>query len=387
VQNFQPVVNAQIINFNGHDIEIVQSYNSSNCKCTIIPPHLAASLNQVRLQKDREDLRELNKKHNIAVKKFRETRQDPCLLFHNCHLEEHRQNLSKSKVPVLIRAYDAHHTEELPGTLVSSNVKPQKTKDRAVKQAMDHSLTVFEFYLSCYNRNSIDGHNMPIDSTLHYGVNFENAFWNGERMVYGDGSEYFGPFSDYLDIIAHELTHGTTVLDYKDESGALNESLSDVFGVLARQFKYKLTVSQDSWLIGYSLEIGGIILDGNKHYPIRSMSAPGTAYDTPILGKDPQPANYQDRYLGKEDDGGVHINSGIPNHAFYLAAMKIGGVAWEKVGLVWYITSHTVRLLKPNATMAEFAKATLIVAKKTFAQEPVVYEAILEGWKKVGVIN
>src|SRR4029079_944922 len=133
------------------------------------------------------------------------------------------------------------------------------------------------------------------------------------------------------------LTHGVTQdeaqLVYSNQSGALNESLSDVFGSLIKQFSLNQTADQADWLIGAGLltkQVNGVAL--------RSMKAPGTAYNDPVLGKDPQPAHMKDYVNTISDNGGVHINSGIPNHAFYLIATQIGGNAWEKAGQIWYLT-------------------------------------------------
>ncbi len=130
-------------------------------------------------------------------------------------------------------------------------------------------------------------------------------------------------------MVGHELAHGVTEseagLIYYQQSGALNESLSDVFGSLVKQFHLQQTADKADWLIG-----AGLLAEGIKGQGLRSMSAPGTAYDDPLLGKDPQPASMKDYIQTKEDNGGVHLNSGIPNRAFYLAATALGGFAWRK---------------------------------------------------------
>ena len=153
---------------------------------------------------------------------------------------------------------------------------------------------------------------------MHYGRDYDNAFWNGERMVFGDGDgEVFQGFTGSLDVIAHELAHGVVEdegeLLYRGQSGALNESISDVFGVLAEQHREGQTADQANWLIGE-----GMFTDAVQGRALRSLAAPGTAYDDDVLGKDPQPAHMRDFVPTREDNGGVHINSGIPNHAFYL---------------------------------------------------------------------
>src|SRR4029079_10299870 len=133
------------------------------------------------------------------------------------------------------------------------------------------------------------------------------------------------------------LTHGVTQdeaqLVYSNQSGALNESLSDVFGSLIKQFSLNQTADQADWLIG-----AGLLTKQVKGVALRSMKAPGTAYDDPVLGKDPQPDHMSRFVTTAADRGGVHITSGIPNRAFYLAATAIGGYAWEVAGKIWYTT-------------------------------------------------
>jgi len=238
--------------------------------------------------------------------------------------------------------YDARHKYDLPGKLVRSEGKP-RSKDLRVNEAYDGAGTTYDMFMRIFARNSIDDRGMRIDSTVHYGVAYENAFWNGRQMVYGDGDgAIFGPFTKAIDVIAHELTHGITQneanLNYRGQSGALNESFSDVFGCLVKQYKKRETAQQSNWLIGEKLFLPGVKAKG-----IRSMKAPGTAYNDPVLGKDPQPAHMKDYVATEEDNGGVHLNSGIPNRAFYELAIRLKGYAWEKAGQIWYKTLGTRR--------------------------------------------
>jgi Zn-dependent metalloprotease len=215
--------------------------------------------------------------------------------------------------------YDAKKGTSLPGVLVRSEGNPPSA-DVAVNEAYDGSGATYDLYHDIYERNSIDDRGMRLDSTVHFDLNYDNAFFDGDQMVYGDGDRrLFNRFTIAIDVIGHELSHGVTQYEagliYKNEPGALNESFSDVFGTLVKQRSLKQTVEQADWLIG-----AGLLAPGVKGVALRSMKAPGTAYNDPMLGKDPQPAFYKDLYRGTQDSGGVHINSGIPNHAFYLAA-------------------------------------------------------------------
>ncbi len=173
-----------------------------------------------------------------------------------------------------------------------------------------------------FARDSIDDAGMPLEATVHYGDRYDNAFWDGERMVFGDGDgEVFRGFTQSISVIGHELAHGVTErtarLRYQGQSGALNEHVSDVFGALVEQYSMGQDAESATWLIGE-----GVFTDAVEGRAIRSMIEPGTAYDDDILGKDPQPDHF-DRYIDTdEDNGGVHLNSGIPNRAFALAARR-----------------------------------------------------------------
>ncbi|MEU8969062.1 M4 family metallopeptidase [Streptomyces monashensis] len=278
--------------------------------------------------------------------------------------------------------YDAGHQETLPGTKVhSENDRP--SKDATVNRAQAGLGATFDLYLKAYNRYSIDGAGLPLNASVHYGEKYDNAFWNGDQMVFGDGDgQIFGDFTLCVDVIGHELTHGVTQytanLDYQGQSGALNESVSDVFGSLVKQYALGQSSDQADWLIGEGLlgpTIHGVAL--------RSMKAPGTAYDDPQLGKDPQPAS-MDGYVDTTDDnGGVHTNSGIPNHAFYLIAIAIGGNAWEKAGQIWYDVL-TGGELASDADFAAFARLTVAAAKARYGEGDVV-QAVLKGWHQTGV--
>jgi len=241
-----------------------------------------------------------------------------------------------------------------------------------VDEAYDYLGATFDFYADAYGRNSIDNENMPLDATVHYGRNYDNALWDGHRMIFGDGDTVtFDRFTIAVDVIGHELTHGVTQHDsgliYSEQSGALNESISDVFGSLVKQSRLNQTADQADWLIGVGLLIGGDAL--------RSMKEPGAGFD-------PQPSHMRDYVDTIKDNGGVHINSGIPNHAFYLAAVGIGGYAWQGAGLIWYLT---LPLVPPTAQFQDFASLTLATAQQLFGVNSTEYEAIGAAWAEVGI--
>jgi Zn-dependent metalloprotease len=280
---------------------------------------------------------------------------------------------------------DAQQREVLPGIRVRREDDPA-SGDAAVDEAFDGLGATFDFLWDAFARNSLDGTGGSLLATVHYGEDYDNAFWNGERMVFGDGDgEVFTGFTRSLSVIAHELAHGVIEdeggLFYRGQSGALNESIADVFGALAEQHHLGHGADEASWLIGE-----GIFTDSVQGRALRSLAAPGTAYDDDVLGKDPQPAHMDDYVQTRDDNGGVHINSGIPNHAFYLAAKALGGNAWERAGLIWYraLTSGT---LAATVDFTAFADATLAAAAAEYGEESEEVAAVRAGWTGVGVIQ
>ena len=226
---------------------------------------------------------------------------------------------------------------------------------------------------------------MPLKATVHYGQDYDNAYWSGSQMVFGDGDgELFNRFTISIDVTGHELTHGVTQheagLIYWGQAGALNESISDVFGSLVKQRVNKQKADEADWLIGE-----GLLAPGVNGEALRSMKAPGTAYDDPVLGKDPQPAHMRDYVHTISDNGGVHINSGIPNHAFYLAATRIGGYAWEEAGLIWYETLRSPSLRR-GAQFQAFAGLTVVTAQSLFGVGSEEDEAVSGAWGEVGIL-
>ncbi|HVT90105.1 MAG TPA: M4 family metallopeptidase [Tepidisphaeraceae bacterium] len=280
--------------------------------------------------------------------------------------------------------YDARNTETLPGAPVRKEGDPA-SGDVAVNEAYDGSGATYDFYQKIFSRNSIDNHGMRLDSTVHYGMNYDNAFWNGTQMVYGDGDkQIFNRFTIAVDVIGHELTHGVTentaALEYQGEPGALNESFSDVFGSMIKQWQLNQTALQADWLIG-----AGLFRPNIQGTALRSMENPGTAYNDPIIGQDPQPADMTGFYRGGDDNGGVHINSGIPNRAFCLAAKAMKGNSWQTVGPVWYQTLTT--RLHQQSTFAEAADATIKVAADLAGANSSLAKAITQAWRTVKVIK
>ena len=284
--------------------------------------------------------------------------------------------------------YDAKFGTKLPGTSIRKE-GDAPVDDVAVNEAYDGSGATFDLYSVIYGRNSIDNNGMNMNSTVHYDKGYDNAFWDGKQMVYGDGDEdlpasqrLFNRFTISLDVIGHELTHGVTQYEanlvYSNQQGALNEAISDIFGSLVKQYQRGQTADVADWIIGE-----GLFTPNVNGIGIRSMKAPGTAYNDPILGKDPQPAHMKDYVTTSQDNGGVHINSGIVNHAFYVMAIEIGGYAWEKADTIWYKTQTDK--LSSNSHFQNAADLTFQTAADIFGTGSLEQMAVKTGWSEVGI--
>lgn len=279
--------------------------------------------------------------------------------------------------------YDAAGEETLPGRQVRGEGGPA-TGDAAADEAYDALGHTHRLYADAFGRDSVDGGGLKLDATVHFGKLYDNAFWNGSQMVFGDGDgEVFERFTKSVSVIGHELAHGVTQysagLAYRNQSGALNESMSDVFGALVEQYVKNQTSAEASWLIGE-----GLFTPNVQGVALRSMKAPGTAYDDDVLGKDPQPDSMDTYVRTSADNGGVHINSGIPNRAFYLVADALGGFAWDTPGRIWY-EALTNGSLPAGATFSVFARATARSAADLFGAESAERDAVLGAWETVKV--
>lgn len=277
--------------------------------------------------------------------------------------------------------HDGQEKAALPGKLVRKE-GDAATGDDAVDTVYDTAGQVYDLYLNEFNRDSLDGLGMKLIQTVHHRRDFNNAFWNGTQMAYGDGDGVI--FSTFIErsVIAHEMTHGVVQfsggLIYQGQSGALNESFADVFGAIVDQYVAGETVDESDWLIGKGIlgpDINGVAL--------RSMKAPGTAYSDAVLGQDPQPYHMDFYVATTADNGGVHINSGIPNQAFYLYCQYMGGHAWGVPGQIWY---HALqRLNNPMATFHDWAAQTVASAVALHGVGSLEVNLLRRAWKLVGI--
>jgi len=290
--------------------------------------------------------------------------------------------------------FDLASGTELPGKPLRDE-GDGPVSDAAANHAYDNTGITLDFYLQVLGRRSIDNRGMRVESSIHFGKNFGNAMWTGERMVYGDGDQNVSGFPAALDIIAHELTHGVTqnmikgglgvvpvapkdrefkeqTHDLRGQAGALNESFSDVVGSMVKQWHAGQDVTKANWLLGEHL------LAAHHGRAIRSLKDPGNRALT----------WYEDEQYKSMDDyadgADVHDSSGVPNHAFYLAAQYLGGFSWEKAGAIWY---EAFAKLTSAATFKDAARVTRQVASQKFGVGSKEHKAVTSAWQAVKVIT
>ncbi|SHH29216.1 M4 family metallopeptidase [Tepidibacter thalassicus] len=289
--------------------------------------------------------------------------------------------IDDSRNGVKIKTYDASDVPEidfiskyfLPGDIMYD--KDDVLDEEIYKSAVDahkYAGYVYDYYKNNFGRNSIDDKGMDIISSVHYGNNLSNAFWNGEQMVYGDGDgKTSAPLTGALDIVGHEMTHGVTAyeagLEYQGQSGALNESFSDVFGTLI-EFEYQ--PEKADYLCGEDVWTPNI-----KGDALRDLQDPGSdkAYSK-------QPSYMKDYVNTTDDHGGVHINSGIPNKAAYLVINSIGP---KKTGQIYYRALTTYLTNKSNFYDARLA--LLQSAEDIYGKDSKEYRAVENAFDSVGI--
>ena len=347
---------------------------SNTCRCIncIIPPHMLKKL----LESSDARIRDAALKTLVSTSIMRGERTVRGLF------------ASATTAPAKGRRtlFDCAGSTRLPNATMVRTEDGPASADDTVNRAFNGLGDTREFYKEVFDRDSVDGKGMRLDGYVHYDSAYNNAFWDGSHMVFGDGDGVlFTDFTKSLDVIAHELTHGVTEvvagLEYHVQSGALNESMSDVFGSLVKQWVGKQSADQADWLIGAEVFSPDIEADA-----LRSMKAPGKAYNHPILGRDPQP-DHMNKFVTLPDTsdgdwGGVHYNSGIPNKAFYLVATNIGGYAWDAPGHIWY---EALKASSANTNFQEFADTTYLKAGQLYGTNGTEQQAVVAAWKEVGI--
>jgi len=275
-----------------------------------------------------------------------------------------------------VLVFDCRGSSTQPGDQIET---PESNNEEQARRIHHNMALLTSFYKSIFNRNSIDNNGMGLINSIHYGQTYCNAYWTGTQMVFGDGDgEIFTDFALSDDVLAHEFAHGvtqyTTGFGFWDEPGALNESASDVFASVFRQWRFRQSADRADWTIGAS--ILGPTARERGFRSLRNLSHP----DSPDC-LSTQPLHMRDY----DKSGDPHVNSGIPNYAFYLAANAIGGNTWDRIALVWYSALANGRR-QPNMLFEEFAALTVNKAASLFRTNATVPRAIERGWKDVGVI-
>ncbi|ABS20868.1 M4 family metallopeptidase [Bacillus cytotoxicus] len=277
-----------------------------------------------------------------------------------------------------IFTYDAKNRSSLPGTLWADVDNAFHAKyDAAAVDAHYYAGVTYDYYKNTFNRNSINDAGAALKSTVHYGSNYNNAFWNGSQMVYGDGDGVtFTSLSGGIDVIGHELTHAVTEyssnLIYQYESGALNEAISDIFGTLVEYYDNR----NPDWEIGEDIYTPGKAGDA-----LRSMSDP-TKYG--------DPDHYSKRYTGSGDNGGVHTNSGIINKAAYLLAnggthygVTVNGIGKDKVGAIYYRAN--TQYFTQSTTFSQARAGLVQAAADLYGANSAEVTAVKQSYDAVGV--
>ncbi|WP_198010801.1 M4 family metallopeptidase [Kaistia granuli] len=264
----------------------------------------------------------------------------------------------------------------MPGKIIPT---PENCTDPTAFEALSYTRNFIVFMDKIFARNSLDDAGFTVISSVHYSRSYPNAFWNGSQTAFGDGDGLiFKGMTNADDFVGHELAHGltqyTAKLKYEGEAGALNESISDIFGSMARQWKRRWTAETADWVIGSDMM--GTVAIQNNWLCLRSLKDPMA-----ISSLSKQAMHYRDY----NPDGWPHDNSGISNHAFFLAAQALGGYSWESYGRVWY-GAMTGTEIHPLTTFKEFASITLDEARRLFPSARHVEQHLKGAWQAVGVI-
>ncbi|MDN7241010.1 M4 family metallopeptidase [Planococcus sp. N028] len=277
-----------------------------------------------------------------------------------------------------ILTYDAATKLLIPGKLwLDADHKFNAAYDGAAVDAHAYAGQTFDYFKKVHGRSSYDGKGARIISTVHYGKDYNNAFWSGSQMVYGDGDgSVFIPLSGALDVVAHELTHAVTQtsakLIYQGDSGAINESLSDIFGAII----------EGHYSDGPDWQIAEDIFTPQKDGDaLRSLA------DPTLNGL---PDHYTKRYIGTEDFGGVHINSSISNKAAYLLAnggthysVNVNGIGSDKTGAIFFRT--LTQYLTPNTTFRQFRVAAIQAATDLYGASSPEVSSVKAAFSAIGL--
>jgi Zn-dependent metalloprotease len=343
--------------------------NNSGHVCFFVPPHITDHIARVA-EKDATGASEAQR-GSLASRALRQQRRDV-----------DRATLAALTPPVQGKGdrqiYDDQNQWVVNVDLVRGEGDAPVGGNNA-NLAYDQLGATRKFYNEVLGRDSIDNAGLTLIGNVNFGVSYNNAFWDGSEMVFGNGDDQiFKDFTNDVGVTGHELTHGVTQytagLEYTDQPGALNEATSDIMGACVEQYAEKLDAGTFDWLIGE-----GVMADGLYGEALRSMAHPGTAYDNPLMGKDPQ----ADSMAGYVPGGDPHVNSGIINRVFYLIATDLGSIPAAKL---WYATLQN---LWPKAQFADAAHvcgqmARILAREGTIERQGA--QTVRSAFREVGIV-
>ncbi len=282
--------------------------------------------------------------------------------------------------------YSGNNTTSLPGTLRRGE-GAVATGDAHIDMNYDHLKTTYDCYKVNFNRDSYNNLGAQLKSTVHHSTNYVNAYWNGSQMVYGDGdNSQSGMLGKDLDVTVHELTHAVTSsesnLTYSNESGALNEGMSDIFAAYCESWvSGTWSTSADIWMIGEDIWTPATAGDALRY--MANPTQDGSSKDY-----------YPTRYTGTSDNGGVHWNSGIANLAFKLLStggthprgvntVSVPAIGVQKAGAIFY--KANVDLMTASTTFAQAKTYTESAAGTLYGAGSAEQAAVTKAWEAVGV--
>jgi bacillolysin len=287
-------------------------------------------------------------------------------------------NLANSTMPNkpvgVIQTFDYKNTDDGPAYYITSTTNTWA--DKKGVSAHYNAGKTFEYYTTTHGRNSINGLGGNIESFINVtdgGAQMDNAYWNGEAMFYGNGKTVFSSLPKALDVAGHEISHGvvqnTANLRYQGESGAMNESFADIFGAM---------IDRDDWQMGEDIVVDKVTFPTGALRDLSNPNNGGTSFRNPSY----QPNNYSARYTGTEDEGGVHLNSGITNYAFYLFANN-AAVGKDKAEKVYYRALS--KYLVASSKFIDLRAAVEQSSKDLYPTETALLTAAQNAFTQVGI--
>jgi len=299
---------------------------------------------------------------------------------------ENGEFILKNEIGGGMQVYNANNTKENPNTIVTDEGVNFQNDPTAIDVHYG-TQQVDAYFKSIHQHNGIDNNNMPYLSWVHFGENFNHAFWNGNWMTYGDGDNInYKPLTS-IDMVAHEIVHGiidfSSELIYLNETGALNESFADFFGEVIEAWAY----GSNDWILGAEL----VIADAKSG--IRNLSNPK---DMEMMQQQPDTYKGDLWYEGYNDHGGVHINSGVHNYMFYLLteggfgindhgySYSIAGLGMDKVAEMAY---ECMTILPSNANFQNARNNFIQIATGLYGEESNEVEQVKEAYAAVGVYS